>query len=86
MILTFLTIVTLITSIADAGAHNADAVSSTVDVDALVGRHVALGAFPPAVALAAAPRVLAVTAAQHWTGSWTRHRQGRRISETALVY
>lgn len=77
-LLTFLTVVALITSIADAGAHDADAVSSAVDVDALVGWHVALGAFPPAVALAAAPRVLAVTAAQHGTGSWSRHGQGRR--------
>lgn len=76
IILTFLAVLALITSIADAGAHDADAVSSAVDVDALVDRHVALGALPPAVALAAAPRVLTVPAAQHWTGSWTRHRRG----------
>lgn len=73
--LTFLTIVALITGVADAGTHYADAVSSAVDVDALVGRHVALSAFPPAVALAAATRVLAVTTAQHRAGSWTRHMQ-----------
>lgn len=76
IVLTFLAVLALITSIADAGAHDADAVSSAVDVDALVDRHVALGALPPAVALAAAPRVLTVPAAQHWTGSWTRHRRG----------
>ena len=75
MILTFLTVIALITSIADAGAHDADAVPSTVDVDALVGWHVALSAFPPAVALAAATGVLSITTAQHWTGSWTRHMQ-----------
>lgn len=72
--LTFLTIVALITGVADAGTHYADAVSSAVDVDALVGRHVALSAFPPAVALAAATRVLAVTTAQHRAGSWTRQQ------------
>lgn len=49
--------------------------SSTVDVDALVGWHITLSAFPPAVALAAATGVLAITTAQHWTGSWTRHMQ-----------
>lgn len=76
LVLTFLAVLALITSIADAGAHDADAVSAAVDVDALVGRHVALGALPPAVALAAAPRVLAVPAAQHRTGSWTGHRRG----------
>lgn len=73
--LTFFTIIALVASIADAGTHNADAVSSTVDVDALVGWHVALGSFPPAVALAAATGVLAVTTAQHWAGSWTKHMQ-----------
>lgn len=72
---TFFTIVAFITSIADAGTHNADAMSSTVDVDALVGWHVTLSPFPPAVALAAATRVLAITTAQHWTGSWTRHKR-----------
>jgi len=73
--LTFFTIVALITSVADAGAHDADAVSSTVDVDALVGWHIALSAFPPAVALAPATGVLAIATAQHWAGSWTKHMQ-----------
>ncbi len=75
MILTFLTIITLISSIANAGTNNADAVSSTVDVDALIGRHIALSAFPPTVALAAATGVLAITTAEHRTGSWTTHMQ-----------
>ncbi|TNN80709.1 hypothetical protein EYF80_009060 [Liparis tanakae] len=60
----------------DAGAHYADAVSSTVDVDALVGWHIALSAFPPAVALAPATGVLAIATAQHWAGSWTKHMHG----------
>jgi len=51
---TLFTVVPLVASVADAGAHNADAVSTAVDVDALVGRHVALGALPATVALAAA--------------------------------
>lgn len=83
-ILTFLTVIALITSIADAGAHNADAMSSTVDVNALVGWHVALSPFPPTVALAAATRVLAITATQHWTGGWTRHMQEDRSHKLAL--
>lgn len=37
--------------------------SSTVDVDALVGWHIAFHTFPAAVALAAAVRVLAVAVA-----------------------
>lgn len=72
---TFLTVVSLVSSIADAGSYNAYAMSSTVDVDALVGWHITFRAFPPAVALAAATGVLTITAAQHWTGSWTRHKQ-----------
>lgn len=74
-IFTFLTVVSLIASIADAGAHNAYAVSSTVDVNALVGWHITFSAFPPTVALAATTGVLAVTTTQHRTGSWTRHKQ-----------
>lgn len=81
IILTFLAVLALITSIADAGAHDADAVSSAVDVDALVSRHVALRALPPAVALAAAPRVLPIPAAQYWAGGWTGET-GRRVSDT----
>lgn len=64
----FLTVLSLITSVADAGAHYADTMSSTVDVNTLVGWHVALGTFPTTVALAASTRVLTVTAAQHRAG------------------
>lgn len=67
--LTFLTVVSLITSVADAGTDDADTVSSTVDVDTLVGWHIAFSAFPAAVALTASPGVLAVPTAQHRTGS-----------------
>ena len=63
VLLTFFTIITLITSVADAGTHNTDAMSSAVDVDALVGWHVALSTFPPTVALAAATGVLAISTA-----------------------
>ena len=49
--------------------------SSTVDVDALVGRDIAFQALPAAVALAAAVRVLAVPVAEHRTGSWNRKQQ-----------
>lgn len=83
--LTFLTIITLITSIADASTDNADAMSSTVDVDALVGWHVALGAFPAAVALAAATGVLAITTAQHWAGSWSKHTHRKMDQSDTLA-
>ena len=83
--LTFLTIITLITSVADASTDNADAVSSTVDVDALVGWHVALGAFPAAVALAAATGVLAITTAQHWAGSWSKHTHRKTDQSDTLA-
>lgn len=63
VLLTFFTIITLITSVADAGSRNTDAMSSTVDVDALVGWHITLSTFPPAVALAAATGVLAISTA-----------------------
>lgn len=72
---TFLTVVALVASVATAGAHQANPMSSTVDVDALVGRHVALHALPAAVALAAAVRVLAVSVAKNRTGSWKTKQQ-----------
>lgn len=68
MRLTLLAVVALVARVADAGSHDADAVASAVDVHALVGRHVALCALPAAVALAAATRVLPVSAAQHRAG------------------
>lgn len=66
---TFITVISLVTSVADAGSHHADAMSSTVDVNALVGRDVTLSAFPPTVALAAATGVVAIPTAQDWAGS-----------------
>lgn len=78
---TFLTVVALIASVADAGTHDADAVSSTVDVDALVGWYVALCALPPTVALTATTRVLTITTAQHWTGGCNTHT-GRQSCQT----
>lgn len=76
--LTLLAVVALVAGVADAGSHDADAVASAVDVHALVGRHVALRALPAAVALAAAPRVLAVPAAQHRAGGCqTARRQDK---------
>lgn len=87
-LLTFLTVLALVSGVADAGAHDADAVAPAVDVDALVGRHVALGAFPAAVTLAATPRVLPVPAAQHRTGGCNQEdgsvRQSRLLSTRSL--
>lgn len=87
-LLTFLTVLALVAGVADAGAHDADAVAPAVDVDALVGRHVALGAFPAAVALAAAPRVLSVPTAQHRTGGCNQEdgsvRRTRLLSTRSL--
>ena len=78
---TFFTVVPLVARVTDAGAHDADAVPAAVDVHALVGRHVALGALPAAVALAAAARVLPVSAAQQGACSWGPwgggHREGQ---------
>lgn len=88
LLLTFLAVLALVSGVADAGAHDADAVAAAVDVDALVGRHVALGAFPAAVALAAAPRVLSVPAAQHRTGGCKQEdgsvRRTRLLSTQSL--
>lgn len=56
--------------------------SSTVDVDALVGWHITFHALPAAVALAAAVRVLAVSVAKNRTGSWNTKQQERALLET----
>lgn len=69
LFLTFITIFPLITNVADTGSHHADAMSSTVDVNTLVGWDVALGAFPTTVALTPATGVVAIPTAQHWAGS-----------------
>lgn len=66
--LTLLAVVPLVAGVADAGSYDADAMAAAVDVDALVGWHVALRSLPAAVALAAAPRVLAVPTAQDRAG------------------
>lgn len=66
--LTFLTALSLVAGVADAGAHDAGAVAAAGHVDALIGRHVALSALPATVAQAPALHVLAIPAAQHGTG------------------
>lgn len=42
------------------------------DVNALVGGNVALGALPAAVTHAATFKVLTISTAQHWTGSFEK--------------
>lgn len=54
--------------VADTGPRHAQPVPTALRIDTLGGRNVALGALPAAVALTAPPGVLAVTAAQDWTG------------------
>lgn len=79
IILTFLTIISLITSIADADTHNADAVSSTVNINALFDWNITLGAFPSTVALTTTMGVLAICTAQNWTGSWAKYMQENKV-------
>lgn len=66
--LTFLAALALVAGVADAGAHDAGAMTAAGHVDTLVGRHVTFGTLPATVAQAPALHVLAVPTAQHGTG------------------
>lgn len=86
VLLTLIAVFPLVTSVAGAGADDADAMASTVDVDALVGRDVTLCAFPAAVTLAAAAGVLTVAAAQHRTRSCTDRKVSVSKNKTACFF
>lgn len=66
---TLLTAAAFVAAVAHAVARDAESVSPTLRIDTLGGGHVTLGALPTAVALAAPPGVLAITAAQDGAGS-----------------
>lgn len=64
----FLAALALVAGVADAGAHDAGAMTAAGHVNTLVGRHVTFGTLPATVAQAPALHVLAVPTAQHGTG------------------
>lgn len=65
---TLFTVWPLVASVAHTVARHAQSVPTALRIDTLRGGNVALSALPAAVALTAPPGVLAVTAAQDWTG------------------
>lgn len=66
---TLFTVGSFVASVAHTVARYAVPVSPALRIDTLGGRNVTLGALPATVALTAPPGVLAITAAQNWTGS-----------------
>lgn len=56
-------------AVAHTVTRHAQSVPTALRINTLGGRNVALGALPATVALTAPPGVLAITAAQDWTGS-----------------
>lgn len=66
--LTLFTVDSFAAGVAHADARHAVPVAPAQRIDALGHGNVTLGALPAAVALTAPPGVLAVTAAQNWTG------------------
>lgn len=72
---TFLAVFPLVSGVTHTRPHDADAVATTVDVDALIVGDVTLGAFPPAVAQTAPPGVLTVPTAQHRARSWNKDQR-----------
>lgn len=67
---TLFTVGSSVAAVAHTVARHAESVSPALRIDTLGGGNVTLGALPAAVALAAPPGVLAVTAAQDRAGSW----------------
>ena len=65
---TLFTVGSSVAAVAHTVAGHAEPVAPALRVDALRGRDVTLGALPAAVALAAPPGVLTVTAAQDGAG------------------
>lgn len=68
MSFTLFTVGSFVARVAHTVARQAVSMSPALRVDTLGGGNVTLGALPAAVALAAPPGVLAVTAAQNWAG------------------
>lgn len=65
---TFFTALALVAWVADAGAHDAGAVVTAGDVDALVGWDITFRSFPATVAQAPPLHVLPISTAKHWAG------------------
>lgn len=65
----------LVAGVAHAFTTHAQSVSTTLGINTLGGRNVALSALPAAVALTAPPGVLTITAAQDGAGSWGRGKK-----------
>lgn len=66
---TLFTVGSFVAGVAHTVTRHAQSVSAALRIDTLGGRDVTLGALPAAVALAAPPGVLPVTAAQDGAGS-----------------
>lgn len=71
-IVTFFTVFAFVAWIADARSHDTGPMVATCNINALVGGNVTLGAFPAAVTHAATFKVLTISTAQHWTGSFEK--------------
>jgi len=67
---TFFTALAFVSWVADTGTHDARAMVTAGDIDALVRRDVAFCSFPAAVAQAPPLHVLPVSTAQHRAGRW----------------
>lgn len=66
--LTFLTVLSFVAWIANAGPNYACPMSTAGHVDALAGGNITLRPFPTTVAHAAAFQVLTISTAKNWTG------------------
>lgn len=82
--LTFLTVLAFVARRTDAVPVNAGAVAPAGRIDALIHGHVALGAFPAAVALARPFRVLTVPAAQDRAGGCKTRDRARGQGDQRL--
>lgn len=76
-IFTFLAVFPLVSGVTHTRPYDADAVTTAVDVDALVVGDVTLGAFPATVAQTAPPGVLTIPTAQHWARSWNKGQRAK---------
>lgn len=65
---TFFTVLSFVSRVTSARAHDANPTTPTLRVNALGSRHVTLGALPAAEAQAAALGVLPVATTEHGTG------------------
>lgn len=76
--LTFLTVFAFVASRADTVPINTGAVAPAGRIDALVGGHITLSAFPATVALARPFRVLSIPTAQDGAGGCVEQTQSTR--------